>query len=133
MGISQFGIHNYDKFWKNAENVRILADFNFQGAEINEELKEAIAVYLICKEGRMVIGFDKNAWSMFSFNPNTTDNQLLAVLPDQKIALIDQKTFQAMVPVLKTKAGLNHTFIMQAQPTNILTVADIDKALAYRG
>jgi hypothetical protein len=132
MGLDKFGIFNYDIFMKNPENVRVMASFEYKGEILSDELKNAVMVYLIGKDGSLVVGFDRSSFDKFSFNPQDYSTQLLAILPGQKVAHIDAKAFRKLVPELKKKAGTTHTFLMDVKPYEIESVADIDKALAYR-
>ncbi len=130
VGIDVFGIYNYDIFWKQSENVQVLANFNFDNQEIPTDLKNSISVYLVCRGGSMVIGYDQSAWSKFAFNPNDKDNRLLAVLPDQRVALLTEKAFNALLPTLRQSAHKNFTFNMPVQAYTVSSTADLDRALS---
>jgi hypothetical protein len=128
--IGKLGIYNYDIFWKQQENVRVLANFDFDTEKIPESLQNDITVYLISKGGDMVIGYDKYAWPKFAFNPNIKDNKLLAILPGQKVAVISQEDFQKLIPELRQKSDQNYTFLMNVQPKAVSIPQDLDRVLA---
>ncbi len=130
VGINTFGIYNYDIFWKQPDNVQLIAGFDFEKMEIPNDLKNLISVYLVCKGGTMVVGYAPNAWEKFAFNPNEKDNTLLAVLPDQKVAVITESEFRKLIPKLRESANKNYTFSMAVQTYTIKSPQDLDRTLS---
>jgi hypothetical protein len=92
--IQNFGIYNWDKFYKDDNEllVHCKADFNFEVA--NEYTN--ITVFLITGENRnAVIKYYAGSFDKFNFNP-ALYNKLVAVLPDNKIAIFEDKDFKAL-------------------------------------
>lgn len=130
LNIGKLGIYNYDVFWKQPENARVLADFDFGTEKVPAELADAISVYLICKNGDMVVGYDKHAWAKFAYNPSDKSNKLLAILPGQKVAVINSPEFSTLVPDLQKAAGKDYKFMMHVNPKPVNIPHDLDQVLA---
>ena len=57
---------------------------------------EVDRVFLLMPEENTVVTFDKNKWDQFTYAPFTSC-KLLALLPDEEVALIDQDEFSRIV------------------------------------
>jgi hypothetical protein len=129
MELTKFGIHNYDIFWKNEQNIHLMADFNL-GAEMNATQKSMVTVYLIFKGGTMVVGFPNYSWEKFSFDPKSTDNQLVAVLPDGSVTTFTSQDFAKVLPQLKTLEKSNYTFDLKLNGKKINSIGELDGMVA---
>lgn len=106
------GLYNYDILIKMEDAVPLMADFDF--GDMPEALKEAVAVYLITGEGRVVVNFPKYDWHRFRFLPDM-DNKLLAVLPQNRVAVFSQEQFAKQRPQMLNARGRDYTFDMRAK------------------
>jgi hypothetical protein len=89
--IKKFGIYNWDRFYKNDNVIKLVADFNF-GSDLNGY--NDISIFLISgQDQNTIIKYSKSDWDKFSFDPSSY-NQMIAVLPENKIALYDQADFK---------------------------------------
>jgi hypothetical protein len=131
MELTKFGIHNYDIFWKNEENVHLTADFDF-GESMDKDYKNIATVYLVFKAGTMVVGFSPSTWNRFSFDPKATDNQLIAVLPDGHVTTFTSQDFAEALPQLKALEKSNYTFKLKPNGKKINTIDDLNKMVAMK-
>lgn len=85
----KFGVYNYDIKYKNENRIALAADFTFDAGVGNLN----ITVFQIAgAERNVVIRFDKGSWGEFSYDP-TEPTIMIAVLPDDQIAVFDEKDF----------------------------------------
>lgn len=90
--INNFGIYNWDKFYKASNNERIFCSPTFN---IETEFSN-ISMFLITGNNRnTVIKFDPQAPQNFSFS-STQYNQLVAILPDNKVAIFNDEDFKQL-------------------------------------
>ncbi len=122
MNVQGFGIHNYDIIWKMEDAIALQADFDF-GA-MPESVKELITVYLITGNNRTVVGLPYYDWQKFRFSPSA-DNKLVAVLPDNKIALFTQSDFKKEMSDLKRASGSEYVFEMNVEKESIASLDDL--------
>lgn len=92
--VKKFGIYNTDRLYKmGGELLTFQASFDFQ-----KELKvfNDIKVYLITgSRNTAVITYPEYEWQNFKFNPKE-NNQIIAVLPEQKIAVLSKEDFKKL-------------------------------------
>lgn len=106
------GIYNYDILIKMEDAVPLIADFDF--GDMPDILKDAVAIYLITGDGRVVVNFNKYDWPRFRFLPDM-DNKLVAVLPQNRVALFSQQQFTKQQPQMLNARGSSYTFDMTAE------------------
>lgn len=125
--VSNMGIYNYDRQLKLADRVELFADFNFDtqtDADFNN-----IQVFLITGDEKAVVHYPKSDWGLFAFSPSS-DNKLLAVLPNDKIAIYSQKDFNS-VDLKQFKKGerSKFTFKMKTQDIAIKSPEQLNSVL----
>lgn len=122
--IKNFGIYNWDRFYKDESRVRIAANFDFGlPTDFN-----SITVFLITEaNGTSVIKFYDGNWDKFSIDPKA-NNQLLAVLPDNKVAHLSHQDLQKLNWEAIKKSG-KHTFQMTVSEKPIASLLDLNAVL----
>jgi hypothetical protein len=115
--VSQFGIYNWDRIYKQPLAVPVTANFEFD----KKVDKNAMTVYLISGKDRAVVTYYPGSENMFCYNPKDR-NCLLAVLPGDKLAIFDNNEFEKLDPA--AIRGTNHTFKLR---TVNKTVASVDE------
>lgn len=90
--INQMGLYNWDKLLEDENNIQFVANFEFDvPVEYND-----ITIFLITEfNGQTVIPFGKKSWNQFWINPHRK-NQLMAILPDNKVATYSLKDMDAV-------------------------------------
>jgi hypothetical protein len=103
--INNFGIYNWDRFYKdtNAVFVNAKMELDTSVTEFND-----ITFFLITgKDRNVVIKYYSSALDKFRFVPED-NNVLLAVLPNDRIALFDEEQFRKLdIAELKQKQTYN--------------------------
>lgn len=109
--VDNLGIYNYDRQLKLKDRIELFADFNFDEkafADVNK-----IDVFLITGNNKAVVHYPQYNWKLFAYSPSA-DNKLVAVLPNDKIAVYTQKMFNAINTNSFTKNDRSHfTFDMK--------------------
>ena len=126
--IDGFGIYNYDILTKDNGNIPILANFDF-GTDIPKNLYTSISVFLITGKGRMVVKYPYNDWNKFRVDPNA-DNQLIAVLPGNKLAVFSQADFRSQMSALRNAAGQEYIFKMKLDGQAVESVAEVQQRIS---
>lgn len=121
-----FGIYNYDILWKSPRSVPLMADFNF--GDMPETLKNAVTVYFVTKNNQVVVGLDRYSWDRFRFDP-TMDNKLIAVLPDNQVALFKQTSFKQKEEELVAARGQKYTFEMEVREEPVQKLNDLKEVI----
>jgi len=124
--ISGFGIHNYDRLWKRKDAVSLLADFEIDG--IHDAAKNLIGIYLITDDDKTVVKLPRNIWKKFRFSPSA-QNKVLAVLPDNEVALFDNDDFEEERDDMIAASGSDYTFNMGNDRETIDSMNDLDEIL----
>ena len=91
--INNFGIYNWDKFYKDSllVHAKLAVDFSGLAHETND-----ITILLITgKDRNVVVKYYKGTYDKFCFDPNVS-NILLAVLSGDKLALFDEESFRKL-------------------------------------
>jgi len=117
MRIQGFGIYNYDIFLNQDKFIPLAADFDLGDLPLAE--KKEVMVFHITANGKAVLSLTSNSWSSFKFNPDM-DNGLLAILPDNRVAMFTASDFKASIEKIKRAGGRKFVFPMdiQMQPIN---------------
>ncbi|OJJ21005.1 hypothetical protein BKI52_10550 [marine bacterium AO1-C] len=122
--IKEFGIYNWDRLLKEEGQVPFVASFDF-GKPVDHNL---VVIYLISEvDGKIVIPFYKDSWEYFSINPDAS-NKLLAILPDNQIALLDSKAL-GKIDWQKVKSAKAYKFNMSISKRAINQLNDLNKLL----
>lgn len=128
--INQMGIYNYDILLKNPDNFLFAANFDF-GPDV-PKAHSKVNVYLITNDGRSVVAFPFSDRKRFGFNPDV-DNQLIAILPNNKIATFDQEDFEDHLDEMRKSRGASYTFKMNVKSEPMKNMDDLQKAIASVG
>lgn len=120
--IRNFGIYNWDRYYKDESRLRIAADFDFGvPTDFND-----ITVFLVTKaNGNSVIKYYEGSWDKFSINPKA-ENQLLAILPDNKVAYMSNKELKRLDWNSIGERG-QHTFAMSISEQPIKSLLQLDE------
>lgn len=125
--INQLGIYNYDILMKNPENFLFAANFDF-GKDVPKSYSK-VNVYLITNDARSVVAFPYADRKNFGIDPGI-DNQLVAILPNNKIATFSQKDFNDNLDAMSEANGKSYTFKMKVKSETINSMDDLSKAVA---
>lgn len=126
MQVQEFRIHNYDILWKSQNSIPLMADFNF--GDMPETFKNAVTVYFVTNKDQVVVGLDKGSWHKFRFDP-AMDNKLIAVLPDNQVALFKQSRFKQNEKELKAARNQDYTFDMEVQEQPVKKLNDLKEII----
>ncbi|MEL6629963.1 MAG: hypothetical protein AAFQ83_00765 [Bacteroidota bacterium] len=94
--INQMGIYNYDRILKMQNRAEIMASFNFD-AMSDYEPGTVSEVYLIMEGDNSVVQYPRQQWDRFMLSSDAK-NQLIAILPGNRIAVFDQEDFKRAQP-----------------------------------
>ena len=125
--IQNMGIFNCDALIGNPEALAFQAKFDF-GSDI-PIAHNKVNVYLITNDARSVIAYPYSKRSQFILDPNM-DNQLIAILPNNKYATFSQDDFDANFEEIKNSNGKVFTFKMNVETETIENVEDLTVAMA---
>lgn len=121
-----FRIHNYDILWKSSRSIPLMADFNF--GDMPESFKNAVTVYFVTNNDQVVVGLNSASWKSFRFDPNM-DNKLIAVLPDNQVALFKQSRFKKDEKELVAARGKSYTFDMEVREEPVHKLNDLKEVI----
>lgn len=124
--VQDFRIYNYDILWKSSRNIPLMANFNF--GDMPETLKNAITVYFVTNKDQVVVGLDKGSWHKFRFDP-AMDNKLIAVLPDNQVALFQQSRFKQKEKEIVAARNKEYTFEMEIQKQPVQKLNDLKEVI----
>jgi hypothetical protein len=122
--INNFGIYNWDRFYKVEDEllVKCTPNFNLPEIEANQT-----SIFLITGENRnTVINYSSSDLDKFSFQP-ALYNQLLAILPDGEIAIFSDEDFKKL-DIASIKSSKKHTFQMQKKG-GIQALEELEKVM----
>ena len=103
-----------------------MADFNF--GEMPDVFKDAVTVYFVTKNNQVVVGLNSASWKAFRFDPNL-DNKIIAVLPDNQVALFKQSTFVKKEDELVAARGKKYTFDMEVREEPVQKLNDLKEVI----
>lgn len=119
--INGFGVYNCDK-WRGAANVQCYAKFSFDtGVDVVENVNK-VSVYLITSNRRSLVPLGNRTVTNFRFNPNE-NNTLVAVLPNNKLAVFSAQDFQNLD--LEKIKKQEHEFQLKTSEVTITTVEEL--------
>lgn len=125
MSLDATGIYNYDILLKQDNAVPLMADFDFDDLPV--AAKSYVTVYLITGDGKVVVGLPQYDWNKIRIN-TSADNKMLAVLPNDKVALFSQSSFEAEKENIESASGSDYLFEMSVEDQSVSSVEDL-KAL----
>lgn len=128
--LQQFGIYNWD-IWKNPQRLTCKPQLTLADA-VMDEIKETFRYFLITESDRSVVQYSyDDLKKYFSFDPGAPDNKLLAVLPNNRIALFDADDFKRINPEA-IRQGVTFSIHMRVVPNTLNSVDDLERAIAGR-
>lgn len=119
--INDFGIYNIDRIASIKNKYTIEADFVLDN---NEDVSDK-TVYLIYNQNRNVISYTKsglNTWQKFTFDALASDNHLLMILPNNKIALGNTNDFE----IIKKQGHKSYRFILKKSEKTIDNISELN-------
>ncbi len=120
--IKEFGIYNWDIIIKQSNYLIFAADFIFDMPTDYSNM----TIFLITEfNGPAVVKFDRDSWSNFAMSPDLP-NKILAVLPDNKVAIFDN--FDS-IDFAKISVDKNYVFNMKTLAEPINNLSDLEKIL----
>lgn len=125
--ISQFGIYNCDRYYRQMQAQQVLADFQFESDIRDNQFVQINQVYLIVPDANAVITYRRgtgwNSWSEFQFDPDER-NYVVAMLPGNEIALFSDEDFR------QNHITQSYIFDMKATGLKIASAQDLREALS---
>jgi hypothetical protein len=117
MQIRGFGFYNYDIFLKQDNFIPLAADFDL--GDLHPQEKKDVVIYHITANGKAVLSLKPDSWKSFRFDPSM-DNGLVAILPDNRVALFSATDFKASLKKIKASGFGKFVFPMdiQMEPVN---------------
>lgn len=125
--IQNMGIYNCDALIGNPDALAFEAKFDF-GSDVPTSHSK-VNVYLITNDARSVIAYPYTTRRNILLDP-AMDNQLIAILPNNKYATFTQQDFDANLEEMKNSNGKVFTFKMNVETEPIESVEDLTKAMA---
>ncbi len=126
--VANFGIYNWDKFWKEEDSVPLMVDFRYD-QEINTMLHELETVY-ISGDNKTIIRFPNDATTRINFVEDD-GARLFTLLPGNKLAVYPAKKYAAIqLAELKKEALPSFVFEMESQEMVMNSEDVFRKALA---
>ena len=105
--VSKFGYYSFARPIKGKNNLQIKARFQLENKKLNN-----VTVYLISgQQSKEVAKLSRQDWNAFRFTPGNY-NRILAVLPDDHVAVFSKEDFQK-IPLDKVKKEKAYTFILK--------------------
>lgn len=131
MQVSGFGMHNCDVFYNMRNSFHVMADFDF-GESVPVNVKQMMTVFLVTGDSRSVITVPFSAWDNFRFNINEK-NKILAILPDNKLAIFDYNDFKSQLGEIKAASEQRYVFKMRVLDKPLKSFSDLNHATADAG
>ncbi len=125
--VEQFGIYNWD-VWKDPARMILSAKFDF-GKDFNADVNN-ITVFLVTADNRSVVRYRAGDFDKFSFDP-TANNELMAVLPGNKIGVFSVEDFKKL-DIESIQKDAAFTFKMSVKGKAVESVDDLGQMLASR-
>jgi len=125
--IQNMGIYNCDAIIRNAGVLAFEAKFDF-GPDV-PVAHNKVNVYLVTNDSRSVIAYPFARRRNFVFD-SEMDNQMIAILPNNKYATFTQADFDANLEAMKNASGKVFTFKMNVATEPIESVEDLNQAMA---
>ncbi|MBI4648891.1 MAG: hypothetical protein HY738_20455 [Bacteroidia bacterium] len=121
--INGFGIYNWDKISCFSNALFCSADFKFD-KNIDTDLNK-ITIFHITGNGNTVIKYSESEWKLFRFIP-TDKNRIVAVLPDNKIAVFSGNDFEKInVEQIRAMKQPSYTFQLKTISQSINSSHDL--------
>lgn len=120
--INDFGIYNIDRIAAIKNQYTLEADFELENGK--ESLTDK-TVYLIYNQNRNVISYTQNGlntWRKFTFDSKVTDNKLLVIFPENKIAIGNTEDFE----IIKKHGHKSYRFKLKILDKPIESVKELN-------
>jgi hypothetical protein len=89
-------------------------------------------VYLITGDGRVVVGLPNQDWNRLRVDLKA-DNKMLAVLPNNKVALFPQSAFEEQEDAIRAAKSKDYQFNMSVQERDVSSLDDLQALLEEAG
>lgn len=124
MNISEFGVYNYDRMWKEPNTIPFLAEFTLDGAPIESDF---VSVYLMPQKLNVTIKYVKSTFKNFRINP-MENNNLIAIDENNQIYALSDVDLKK----LNLMSNINKECVINLKPkgTKANSSEDIDDVLA---
>ncbi|MDX2303636.1 MAG: hypothetical protein NW226_12600 [Microscillaceae bacterium] len=123
--ISEFGIYNYDRYFKISDAVVVKADFMLKSNTAQKPVK----VYYINTKDRAVIPYDRLSWGKVSLTKDSTA-QFFAIMPDYSLAHYTSEEYLKIdFEQLSEQSSPSYAFALSAQTDLVKTRDELRKAL----
>jgi hypothetical protein len=123
--VRQFGIYNWDRFYKDVNAVRIAAKFQYDKKVAGSEIAQ---VYMIDEERNAVVAYTQESAREFCFIKGQ-HIKLMAVLPDESIAVMSSEEFERVTGTLDDKDN-EITFTLRVNGQKMKKEEDVSNLLA---
>ena len=120
--VISLGMYNLDIISKQGIFV-VKADFKFDEPKYNE-ISNTIQYFVVSDNNRTITRYNPGKSNLVVFMPKT-DNKMLGLLPDKKVAVFSSDNFKQM----KVESGDPFTFNMKVLPDIIETQQQLDAIL----
>ncbi len=105
--VTKCGYYSFARPVRDKNSLAIKASFKVEGKTLNNA-----TIYLVSgRRSKVVTKFGKYDWRAFRFNPNER-NQILAILPNDQVAVFSRKDFRKM-PLNQVRKDKKYTFVMR--------------------
>lgn len=125
MNIQGMGIYNYDRQLKDENAIPFLAEFTFDGEQINEPS----VIYLLPREKRCVIKYTPTSVEEFRINPSE-NNSLFAVSGKEKIVYTLSSNEIRRLNLSRKKSGTKVVFDLKRHGELIKDAKEVDELIA---
>ena len=125
--IQNMGIYNCDALINDVNVLAFEAKFDF-GPDV-PATHNKVNLYLITNDARSVIAYPYSSRRNFRVDIDM-DNQLIAILPNNKYATFSQEDFDANKEDMKNSVGKVYTFKMNVETETIDSMEDLSKVMA---
>ena len=125
--VNNFGVFNCDVIYKSSSAITINATFLIDGKKI--DYNTIPSIIQVTGNYMAIIKYKLSNINSFTIDPSD-DNAILAVLPDNKIALLNNKDIMALnlkqfLDEDKRNTKIDYTFNLKSKAISITTRADI--------
>ena len=125
--VESFGIYNWDCQYKTPNAVKLTAEFKFED-NIDMDINN-LCVFLVAQKSQTVVKYPAGTWDKFAFDPNEK-NQLIAILPGNKLAFFDENDFEQLdINYLSKSAHPSYTFLLRSKPEKVNSLDDLNLVL----
>jgi hypothetical protein len=125
--ISELGLYNYDAI-HSSDRMIVQSDFK---VKTQDQLLpvEDVNLFLIMGDDNVVIRYPHNKLTSMYISPSAS-NKLVAIMPGNKVAVLDSKNFEKAINEIQNKNILQYSFVLNMVKTEITKPSDLDEVIA---